>query len=345
MKRKEWLTVLLACVILAAVFLGLYFYRSAQGPAGTPTPPTATQPAASDEPQLLLRVTKDFGRETLLEKPISVKEGDTVMDILKRSGLEIKTGYGGGFVEEMAGLASQYRTGDPASKKLDWFFYVNGMMADVGAAEYPVQAGDVVWWDYHDWEYAIATPALVGAYPHPFLRGPGGEAPAPLVVMAAKGFEKQAEKLADQLKTVRPDVKEPIAWDEARFTEESAMILVGDGRALLPSKTVAELWRNKQTQGLFAEIRENGIQTYDQLGQPAAVYAEPGTGLVLGTVHAATRLPLWIVTGTDAAGVEKAINSLQLEGKPSLLSGNFGAVLTGESVVRLPVVDSGGGTP
>jgi hypothetical protein len=344
MKRKEWLTVLLACVILAAAFIGLYQYRSAQGPAEAPTPPAATKPA-SEEPQLLLRVTKEFGRETLLEKSISVKEGDTVMDILKRSGLEIKTGYGGGFVESMAGLASQYRTGDPASKKLDWFFYVNGMMADVGAAEYPVQAGDVVWWDYHDWEYAIATPALVGAYPHPFLRGPGGEAPAPLVVMAAKGFEKQAEKLVGQLKSVRSDVKEPISWDEGRFTVESAMILVGDGKALLPSKFVGELWLNKQTQGLFAEIKENGIHTYDQLGKPAKVFTEPGTGVVLSTVHPTTRLPLWIVTGTDAAGVEKAIDSMQLEGKPYMLSGYFGAVLTGEQVVRLPAAGSGGGTP
>jgi hypothetical protein len=344
MKRKEWLTLFLSCVILAAAFLGLYHYRSAQGPAEVPAPAPAAQPAP-DEPQLLLRVTKEFGRETLVKKSISVKAGDTVMDILKKSGLEIKTGYGGGFVEAIAGLASQYRTGDPSSKKLDWFFYVNGMMADIGAAEYPVQAGDVVWWDYHDWEYAIATPALVGAYPHPFLRGPGGEAPAPLVVMAAKGFEKQAMKLVDQLQKVRPDVKEPVAWDEGRFTEESAMILVGDGKALISSKAVAELWQNKQTQGLFAEIKANGIHTYDQLGKPAKVYTEPGTGMVLSTAHAATRLPLWIVTGTDAAGVEKAIDSLQLDEKPFLLSGYFGAVLSGEQVVRLPAAGSGGGTP
>ena len=84
-----------------------------------------------------LRVTRDFGHATLgsvrLDK---VHEGDTVMRML-RSKFDVTTRFGGRFVQSIDGLAGQ-----GAGGQVDWFFFVNGVEADKGAAEWHVSPGD-----------------------------------------------------------------------------------------------------------------------------------------------------------------------------------------------------------
>ncbi|MFY0546179.1 DUF4430 domain-containing protein [Brevibacillus sp. H7] len=345
MKRNDWLLMILSCLILLGAFVGLFQYRSAHAPESAPVPTPVEEPKVTG-PHVQLRITKDFGAATVLDKPIPIQSGETVMDVLKRSGLELKTGYGGGFVESLGGLASQYRPGDTTSKKLDWFFYVNGLTADVGAAEYPVNAGDVVWWDYHNWDYAISTPAVIGAYPHPFRPRAEGETPVPLVIMAAKGFEAQAEHVAKSVHSVRRDEVKTLPWDEQLLSRESAFILVGDAKGLLSSAFIRELWQAKQNQGLFAGLTTEGIDAIDVFGQVKARYNESGTGLLLATVHPVTRYPIWIVSGTDGEGVEQAAKRLEKTSEnQTSLSGFFGAIVNGQQIVRLPVVPNIGEAP
>ncbi len=345
MKRRDLLVVFLTCLIVAGAFVGLYQYRANHAP-GTSQQSAPAEETRIDGPNVKLRVTKHFGRETIVEKFLPIQPGDTVMDVLKRSGLELKTGYNGGFVESLGGLASQYRPGDASSKNLDWFYYVNGLMADIGAAEYPVRTGDVVWWDYHDWEYAVSMPALIGAYPHPFQERPEGEAPAPLLVMAAKGFDNQAQQLAKDLQRVRSDEVKTVPWDEEKLTGESSIIVVGDAKSLVASPFIQDLWKGKQNQGLFADLTADSIHALDERGQIAGRYDQAGTGLLLATVHPATRLPIWVVSGTDQGGVQRAIDSLKVTAdQPFLFRGYFGVILTGEVSVRLPVAVNTGGTP
>ena len=40
----------------------------------------------------------------------------------------------------------------------DWFFFVNGVESEVGAAEYELSPGDRVQWDYRDWDTAMRVP-------------------------------------------------------------------------------------------------------------------------------------------------------------------------------------------
>jgi hypothetical protein len=345
MKRKDWLLVILACIILSGACFGLYQYRAANAPQPQMGDAPALEPATG-EPSVTLRITREFGAVSMAEKSVPVQTGDTVMDVLKRSGLDLKTGYNGGFVESLDGLASEYRPGDPTSKKRDWFYYVNGLMADVGAAEYPVNPGDVVWWDFHSWEYATGTPAIIGAYPHPFRSRPG-ESPAwPLSVIAVEGYEAQAEQLAEALRRVRSDQVNVIEWDESKLATESGWILVGDTSSLHSSPFVQELWKAKQNQGLFADLAADGIVALSDEGQPAGRYDQAGTGLLLATVHPATRLPIWIVSGTDRDGVGKAAAAMaEAVGKRSPIEGYFGGVLTDGKWVRLPVVGQTGGKP
>src|SRR5688572_8830871 len=117
-----------------------------------------------------LRVTRDFGHRELgsvrLDK---VREGQTVMRML-RSEFDVTTRFGGRFVQSIDGLA-----GEGAGAQVDWFFFVNGVEADKGAAEWNVAPGDRIQWDRRDWSGAMRVPAIVGAYPEPFVSGLGGK--------------------------------------------------------------------------------------------------------------------------------------------------------------------------
>ena len=66
-----------------------------------------------------------------------------------RADNDVETRYGGRFVQSIDGLSGQ-----GAGGYADWFYFVNGIEADVGAAEYELSPGDVVQWDYRDWRGA-----------------------------------------------------------------------------------------------------------------------------------------------------------------------------------------------
>jgi len=83
-------------------------------------------------------VTRDFGKQRVLsatEDPI--EGGETVMRMLMRNA-DVKTRYGGRFVNAIKGTGSR----TSGTERLDWFYYVNGIEADVGAAERKVAGGD-----------------------------------------------------------------------------------------------------------------------------------------------------------------------------------------------------------
>ena len=114
-----------------------------------------------------LWVTKDRGAELIVAA--SVPSGLTVMQALRRTA-DVDAGYGGRFVESIEGVA-----GDAGARR-DWFYFVNGIEADRGAADYRVRPGDVVWWDYRSWNGdAMREPVVVGAFPEPFVHGYDGK--------------------------------------------------------------------------------------------------------------------------------------------------------------------------
>ena len=73
------------------------------------------------------------------------------MRLLRVAASRSTTRYGGGFVQSIDGL-----TGGGAAGKRDWFFFVNGVEVEVGAADYTLSPGDRVQWDYRRWDAADA---------------------------------------------------------------------------------------------------------------------------------------------------------------------------------------------
>lgn len=122
---------------------------------------------SGDGGEATLWVTRDRGGEVLVRA--SVPAGVTAMQAL-RSEADVDTSFGGRFVQSIEGVA-----GDAGANR-DWFYFVNGVEADRGAAEYRLRPGDVLWWDYRSWAGDdMREPVVVGAFPEPFLHGYDGK--------------------------------------------------------------------------------------------------------------------------------------------------------------------------
>ena len=139
-------------------------------------------------------VTRDFGARELGTGSVDpIPGGETVMRMLQRD-FDVETRYGGGFVQEINGIAGGRENGRP----VDWFYYVNGILADDGAAAHKVAAGDRVWWDHHDWSATQDVRAVVGAFPEPFVSGVDGKR-LPVRIDCADDAAKVCDEVADRL--------------------------------------------------------------------------------------------------------------------------------------------------
>jgi len=98
-----------------------------------------------------LVVTRDFGQSLVFDRWVPISESTSALTVTTGN-LETQTAYGGVFITSINGIASGY-TGKAVwnKEKVDWFLYYNGKTAGTGADQITVKAGDVIWWDYHDW--------------------------------------------------------------------------------------------------------------------------------------------------------------------------------------------------
>jgi hypothetical protein len=108
-------------------------------------------------------VTSDRGAHVLFSG--TVPAGLTAMQALVRV-QKVSTRYGGHYVQSIDGVSGSL------SAEKDWFFFVNGVESDTGAAEVRLRPGDVEWWDYRSWRGGrMSVPVVIGAFPEPFVHG------------------------------------------------------------------------------------------------------------------------------------------------------------------------------
>jgi hypothetical protein len=119
-------------------------------------------------------ITRDRGAQVL--HVARVPAGLTAIQGLERVA-KVETRYGGRYVRAVDGVEEHGRKA--------WFYYVNGYLADRGAAEYRLRAGEIEWWDYRSWRDPAQDPVVVGAFPEPFLHGYGGQRRKGVVVVAS----------------------------------------------------------------------------------------------------------------------------------------------------------------
>jgi hypothetical protein len=252
------------------------------------------------------------------------------MRLLQRNAPKVATRFGGGFVQSIDGVSGGQHGGRP----FDWFFYVNGILADKGATSVRVHEGDRVWWDWHDWGVTDDVPAVVGSYPEPFLHGVDGKR-LPTRVECSEPKSPACDTVAKKM--------EDLGLVAARggvgnsFVEDTLRIVVGPWRQVQGDATARLIGRGPASSGVFAKPSPDGksIALLDDRGKVTRTL-----GAAAGLV-AATKVrdqkdtvsdPVWVVTGTDEDGVAAAAEALD-EGA---LAGKFAVAVEGGRPVGLP---------
>jgi len=250
--------------------------------------------------RVTLTVTRDHGAEHLLRDEEEIDDSDSVLRVLDRRA-EVETRYGGGFVQSIDGLSG----GEGGGRRSDWFYYVNGVEASVGAGEYEPADGDRIWWDHHDWTTAMRSPAVVGSWPEPFLGDHGGRRWSVGVFCAgARGACAEVERRLHQLGV---ETSEVAAEEEGPDGE--IRVLVGPWERVSEDEVAALLGRGPERSGVFAIFSglspSVGLTLLDARGRVAETLGKEA-GLV-AALRPDEGAPTWVVTGTDAAGVAAAV--------------------------------------
>jgi hypothetical protein len=272
-------------------------------------------------------VTRDFGsRQVGTGEEDPIRGGETAMRMLQRD-FDVQTRYGGGFVQSINGVAGGRENGRP----VDWFYYVNGILADRGAAAHKLAAGDRIWWDHHDWGASQDVRAVVGAFPEPFLSGVDGKR-LPVRLDCAGDAQEVCDEVADRLGKVGVNAGRSAAGS---FGGVGVLrIKVGRWSEVRNDSAVRLLEKGPRASGVFARPSAAGdeIALLDAQGKVERTLG-PGGGLV-----AATRLggeaPTWVVTGTDDVGVAAAAAQLQEES----LRNNFAIAVEDGRPTPLPLL-------
>jgi hypothetical protein len=246
-----------------------------------------------------LTVTREYGSVPMLDSEIGeVTESDTVMRLLEGEA-RITTRYGGGFVQSIDALES----GQHAGRAYDWFFFVDGVESPIGAAEFSLKGDERIWWDYRDWTAANRVPAVVGSWPAPLAGGYEGKAHP--VALECEGGGPACPLARKKLEAAGVELAEGVPKGAIR-------VLVGPWERLRSDPAAALIEAGPAESGVFAEFASGPGGMRLQGLDPAAHGAE-SFGADAGLVAATRRYeapPVWLVTGTSAAGVEAAAGLL-----------------------------------
>jgi hypothetical protein len=275
-----------------------------------------------------LTVTREFGSAPVVEAAVEATESDTVMRVLEGEA-EIETRYGGGFVKAIEGFEEDRRGGHP----YDWFFFVDGVESPIGAADYPLDGGERIWWDYRDWEATNRVPAVVGSWPAPFSDGYEGKLhPVAVECMGGRGACAEVRAaLEDEgvdLAAGAPDAAiRVLVGPWARVREDPAAALIEDGPE--ESGVYADFEQQAGGVGSAGGFR---LVALGADGMPARELG-PDAGLVAATRRYEAP-PVWVVTGATPAAVQAAAGLLD----PETLRDHYAVASASGEETPLPVL-------
>lgn len=260
-------------------------------------------------------VTRDFGKVEVGRFDVpEIGPSSTVLRALEAE-LPVQTSYGGGFVEGIDGLES--RGGETPG---DWFFFVDGIEAEVGAADFRLSPGDRVWWDYREWVGAMYVGSVVGSYPEPLVGGYRGERwPVGITCRAESGTcDRVRRELEDD------------GIDPGGAPGESGIeVVVGTWSRI--RSDYGDLGGPPSRSGVFARFGPDGLRLLGADGR--TVLEETGRAGLVASVGGAGAPPTWFVTGVDTRGVRSAAGLLE----PSRLARSYAVAAVNGQPVSLPV--------
>ncbi|MHB1809929.1 MAG: DUF4430 domain-containing protein [Solirubrobacteraceae bacterium] len=263
-----------------------------------------------------LTVTRDFGAVKMLAtgKP-KTGGAETAMSLLQRNA-KVGTRYAGGFVSSIDGQE------EAKGKSEDWFYYVNGLEASKGAALTEVHQGDEIWWDLHDWSATDHIPAIVGAFPQPFLDGLQGKK-FPVRIGCDEPKSGPCHTVSQRLTKLGV----PAAFATIGPTLEAAEtleVLVGTWSQLKSSPAAHLIEEGPRKSGVYARVIGAGkaLVLLNPEGKPTQSLSA-GSGLIAATMFP-DEGPAWVIAGTDEAGLRRAVEGFDA----ATLHGHFAVAIS-----------------
>lgn len=283
----------MATILVVIISLGIYYISNLDYSSDTSIKVTVT-------------ITKDFGKELLLEKTITVAPDTSALEASKQVA-EIETIYGGGFVSSINNVSSSY-----LKTQYDWFFYVNGFLSKTGASNYMIINGDSIVWDYHRWDVSQFQSAILGSYPKYLTNGYSGEISTTIVA-----YENEFATEADNLRKIlsekfKTDVKSKTINELSEIEKSSSNLII---LAKPSNQLVLELNEIHERIGFFAFFNEDIIKVIDQKGEPYNQYESAGIIQISQNIwnpkgNLACENVVILISGTEKDLIKKSVGIL-----------------------------------
>ncbi|WP_058485479.1 DUF4430 domain-containing protein [Defluviitalea phaphyphila] len=275
-------------------------------------------------------ISKNFGNQIIDNKFLEYKENYTVIDYLEEN-FEIETAYGGGFVNSINGIESGF-TNKTNKEQLDWFYYVNGNLANIGANEYVLSSEDVVIWDYHSWGNDNYVSNIIGAYPINFINSG-----LDLEIIENGDYTSEIDELKKYLKDEGLKNITVNTYDKNDIENiEINSIIIGKYKDIKNIPMIKNVFDNKENFGIFYDIEENiNIYSFDR--KTVETYEK---GAIISSVQKEynSLSVIWMITGNDENLIKKAIKILNEN--PEEIKGKTSLLITEDKIVNLPIVNN-----
>ncbi len=294
-------------------------------------PEASAAPASSNSSAARVIVTSGFGAELIVDSQVALTDNMTAIEALQ-SVADVGTAYGGGFVQSIQGI------GEGRTSRTDWFYAINGVLADRGSTDVTLHDGDLEHWDFRQWGFRRNVSATLGCFPAFFSHGFGGSV-RPTVVAYETGYEAESASILNALE--KRGITSVSRVEVSSLSEEwqrecNLIIIAGAEDALV--RDVYKIWDRV---GLFTRLDQDGLSVFTASGEEE-VMGDDVVGVLqplqnpwnAGGIGACESVVL-LVSGTGPGGVRSAADALVESG--DLMSTWCGAVVRGGVVLQVPL--------
>lgn len=284
--------------------------------------PVPTSQTAAD--QFTISLTRDFGEVVLDSREVKLQSASSLMEYMQIEH-QVTTGFGGGFITGINGLDSAAG----AEGNFDWFFFVNGSVASVGADQLKPAPGDVVWWDYHRWSDAAGPTDVIGCYPQPLTN-------RKVIILASPSYLEVAQECQRALTAqgaVQVEIAD-LAGGGVRLDKPEVPVVVIGTWPELQENTYISKWNQAYARnGSGLHFTGDEIELLSADGKIQKTMGK-GTGVIAASSTGVKGSPLWLIAGVDDQGVKEAARILCSQ--PDDLRWKCGLVVQGGQIMSLP---------
>jgi hypothetical protein len=270
-----------------------------------------------------LLITANFGNEELGSvNEHSVGGNETALSQLEAH-FRVKTGPNGNRVVSIDG----YR----ARKGFTWSLFIDGVAPTGLPGKSGLSAGEKVWWDLRPTAGAETVPAVVGSWPQPFITGSSGQEFPTLINCASQStaacdhVQKVLEKLG---------VKASEQAFGAGSGDDSLSVVIAPfsvQRGIIAAELIQAGPASSGVYARFVNPRGSVLELLNGVGQVVQTL-RGNVGLIAATQEQDLTAPVWVITGTDAAGVNLAAQAFNAKD----LGNHYAVVVTAGGVTALP---------